>query len=96
MALNVRSLLPNIDEIRMFIVSSNAVIICFTESWLDCFICDLEIENYMVLRKDHNCKGGGVCVHIRADICFHQRIDIKHELEAVWVDILLPKSKPIL
>lgn len=96
MALNVRSLLPKIDEIHMFIGSSNAVIICFTESWLDCFICDLDIENYMVLMKDHNCNRGGVCVLIRADICFNERIDIKHELEAVWVDILLPKSKPIL
>ena len=38
-----------------------------------------------------------MCVFIRSDISFNVRNELFHEsIEAVWVDILLPKCKPIL
>lgn len=40
---------------------------------------------------------GGVCVYVRSDIGFNQRMDLNNDqIEAVWLNILLPKSKPIL
>ena len=71
----------------------------FSETWLDSSKSDseIEIENYTVVRKDRNRKGGGVCVYIRADIGFNvgPELDLA-DVEAVWLDILLPKFKPIL
>ena len=70
-----------------------------TETWLDESVFDSEIaiDNYTICRKDRNRHGGGVCVFIRNDIAFNIRTEFYHEeLEAVFIDILLPKSKPIL
>lgn len=99
MHLNVRSLFSKLDEIRLMMCNSKVGIVCFSETWLDASISDteIEIENYVVLRKDRNRSGGGVCVYIRADICFNRRMDLNHDLiEAVWFDVQLIKSKPIL
>ena len=50
-----------------------------------------------MVRKDRNRKGGGVCIFIRSDLDFKLRHDLDNDnLEAVWIDVLLPKSKPIL
>lgn len=99
MHLNVRSLLNKIDEIRLLFKSNKAHIISFSETWLDCSISDseIEIQNYTIIRKDRNRKGGGVCGYIRSDICFNVRTDLDNaHIEAVWLDILLPKTKPLL
>ena len=69
------------------------------ETWLDSSIGDSEIDipGYHVIRNDRNRNGGGVLIYIRSDIVFNLRTDLINEsLEAVWVDILLPKTKPIL
>ena len=48
-------------------------------------------------RNDRNRHGGGVCVYIRSDIAYNRRMDLHQDhLETLWIDILLPKSKPIL
>lgn len=99
MHLNVRSLLPKLDEIRMMVCNRQVSVMCFTETWLDESVSDteIEIENFVVLRNDRNRNGGGVCVYIKADICFNHRTEMMHDLiEAVWVDIRLTKSKPLL
>ena len=58
---------------------------------------EIELENYLIVRRDRNRRGGGVCIYVRADIGFNNRTDLySDQIEAVWLDILLPKSKPIL
>lgn len=97
--LNVRSLIHKMDEIRLLFASNKVGIISFSETWLDNSINDseIEIENYVVIRKDRNRNGGGVCVYIRSDICYNVRTDLDHaHIEAVWLDILFPNSKPLL
>ncbi len=97
--LNIRSLLPKITEIRLLSNSNKVGLFCFTETWLDDSIKDaeIEIENYFLIRRDRNRKGGGVCVYVRSDIGFNQRMDLNNDqIEAVWLNILLPKNKPIL
>lgn len=40
---------------------------------------------------------GGVCIYVRDDLSFNPRDELLHdELEATWIEILLPKTKPIL
>ena len=53
-------------------------------------------HNYVVCRKDRNGHGGGVCIYVRNDLAFAARDVLLHdELEATWVELLLPKTKPI-
>lgn len=97
--LNVRSLLPKITEVRHLSKGGKVGILCFTETWLDDSVKDaeIELENYVIVRRDRNRKGGGVCIYVRADIGFNHRTDLhSDQIEAVWLDILLPMSKPIL
>ena len=97
--LNIRSLLPKIDEVRLQARDSNASCILLTETWLDESVCDAEvnIDGYTIQRKDRNRQGGGVCIYIRNDFAFNTRDDLSSpDLEALFIDILLPKTKPIL
>lgn len=97
--LNIRSLLPKLDELRIIARNSRAACICITETWLDETVFDLEIqlENYSLRRKDRNRHGGGVCIYVRSDLAFNPLDQLSHEdLEAMWIELLLPKTKPIV
>ena len=99
--LNIQSLLSKLDELRCIAINSKATIICITETWLDESICDPEISipEYDLLRNDRNRDGGGVCVCI-SEVTLRterERIDLQHpDLETVWAEVLLPKTRPIL
>ena len=73
--------------------------IYISETWLDdsVFDSELSILNYNIYRRDRNRHGGGVCLYIRSDIAFNTREDLQHQdLESLWIELLLPKTKPIL
>ena len=96
---NARSLLPKLVEVRTLAAESNAAIVCVTETWLDDSLMDSEIElpGYVVQRKDRERSGGGVCMYIRSDLAFNPRPELStDQLETLWIEILLPKTKPIL
>ena len=96
--LNINSLLPKIDELRLIAKKSNAAIIGITESKLDKTILDNEvkIEGNELKRSDRNRQGGGVACYIRKDLSFNVREDFSPDFENIFFDLLLPKSKPIL
>ena len=96
--LNINSLLPKIDELRYIAKNSNATVIGISESKLDNSVLDEEvnIEGYKLLRSDRNRHGGGVACYIRNDITYTERENFSTDLENIFFDILLPKSKPIL
>lgn len=97
--LNARSLLPKISELKLIALKSKAAIISISETWLDDSVTDAEIniENYSVVRLDRSRIGGGVCMFIRNDLAFSLLQDLKIEdMEAIWIEILLPKTKPII
>jgi hypothetical protein len=99
--LNTRSLLPKITELRIIAQKTKAAVISITESWLDESISDNEIsiQGYSVIRKDRNREGGGVCTFINNDIAFINRTDLICEgcdFETMWIELLLPKTKPIV
>ena len=93
--ININSLLPKIDEIRLISKKSNAAVIGITESKLDDSIpnSEINIDNYNLLRCDRNRQGGGVACYIRNDISFNQKPLFNNEIENVFIDILLPKTK---
>jgi len=96
---NVRSLLLKLNEISMIARQTNAACIGIKESWLDnsVFDSELSIPIYTIVRRDRNRQDSGVCIFIRCDLAFNTRPDLQHDdLEAVWIELLLPKTKPIL
>ena len=69
-----------------------------TESKIDESVLDgeIEIDGYIPLRSDRNRQGGGVVCYIRRDLSFN-KIDLPFSnIEHIFLDLSLPKTKPIL
>ena len=96
--MNINSLLSKIDELREITRKTRATVIGITESKLDGSVLDgeINIDGYELVRSDWNRHGGGVACYIRSDISFNVRGDFSSEIENIFFDILLPKTKPIL
>ena len=73
-------------------------IIGITESKLDGTIPDseVEIDGYTIFRCDRNRNGGGVALYIDKKVGSTIRGTFSSDTENVFIDILLPKTKPIL
>ena len=95
--LNINSLLPKIEELRIIAKSANAAIIGISESKLDESVLEpeIEIDNYKIIRCDRNRHGGGVACYIRNDLSYNIISVFPSEIERVFFEILLPNSKPI-
>ena len=97
--LNVRSLLPKISELSVILHRTKASVMAVSETHLDSSISNNEvnIQGYTMIRRDRNRSGGGVCLFIKDTVSFNVRQDLEEEnFEAVFVDILFPKSRPFL
>ena len=97
--MNINSLLPKTDELREIARKTRATVIGITESKLDGSVLDREIniDGYELVKSDQNRHGGGVACYIRSDISFNVRgDDFSSEIENIFLDILHPKTKPIL
>ena len=95
--LKVNSLLPKIDEFRYIAKLSNTAIIGIIESKVGNCILDSEIQvdNYQILRFDRNRKGGGVACYVRNDLSYIKKDFFSEEIENIFFEILLLKTKPI-
>ena len=97
--LNVRTLLSNIDEIRLLLSSHNIHILCVNETRLDTSISDQEIhvDGFSVLRKDRNRSGGGVAVFVSNSISYSVKDNLSvDQLEMVWLEAKPTHSKSFL
>ena len=96
--LNINSVLSKIDELRIIANKSKASGIGITESKLDKTVLDgeINIDGYELVRSDRNRHGGGVVCYIQNDISFNVRGDFSNEIENIFLDIFLPKTRPIL
>ena len=95
MHLNIKSLLLKIDELRYITRPSNAAVIGISESKLDRSITNSEIiiDNYD-LRSHQNRNGGGVACYIRKDYSYAQKNLFPNDMENIFFEIHLPKTKP--
>ena len=97
--INVRSLFPKIDKLTFLAQQTKASIIAVAKSWLDESIADEEIKipDFIVERSDRNRNDGGVCIYIKTTVAYNRPSDLYNEyLETCFIDIVLPKYKPIL
>ena len=96
--LNINSILSKIEELRQIALKSKITVIGISESKLDSTVTDEEINipGYEVIRGDRNRKGGGLVAYILKDVAYNKREDFKTKNEAIFFEILLQRSKPIL
>ena len=96
--LNINSVLPEIDELRLIAKNTDASLIGISETKLDETIenDEIKIDGYTIERFDRNRRGGGVACYVRNDIIFNVREHFSDEVENIFIDIFLPKTKPIL
>ena len=87
--MNVRSLLPKIDELCAFVSSTPIDIIAITESWLNEDIDNniLSVNGFNIHRNDRSTgRGGGVCAYIFSRIPSKIREDLENSAyECMWV-----------
>ena len=95
--LNISSLLSKIDGLREIVKASNATAVGITESKLDDSINDYEIciKGYNTITHDRNRKGRGVVCYVSNKICFNAKNCISNEIENIFIELLIPKTKLI-
>ena len=94
--LNVRSLLPKIDFVRVWAQTTNADIIVISESWLNKSINDndISINGYNISRADRIKRGGGIIVYSKCR--FHTKVLVKksipNQFEILGLQVELSKG----
>ena len=102
--LTLVTLLPKVDEIRFTLANENAPdILSLCEMILDSNISDgqVTISGYEFLRKDRcdtiKKAGGGVMLYYRNSLTCQRKKDLEiSNIETLWSEVMLPKSKPFL
>lgn len=88
---NVRSLLPSLNEIKQMISSFKFHILGITETWLKNEIDNgqIAIDGYNFFRMDRDDRGGGVGVYIRADLqaTVLDIVRVDRSLEQLWLAV---------
>jgi len=95
---NARSIVNKIHELHFILYSQNYYIIFITETWLTSEITDglLDPEKkYLIIRKDRQSRGGGVCVFISCNFCVLPIVfnESFYSVEIVGFDILFKSFK---
>ena len=95
--LNINSLLPKTDELKEIVKISNPTVIGIAETKFDNSIGDSEISihGYCDIRHDRNRKDGDVICYATNKVCYNTKNCISNEIENIFVELLIPKTKPI-
>lgn len=94
--LNVPSLLPKMDMVRIWGNSTNADMVIISETWLTKSITDIDINipGYNVYRSDRPKKGGGIAIYVKTR--FHASVvlseSICKQLEFLALNVEIAKS----
>lgn len=89
---NIRSLIPSLDELSGIANEMDFDILGVTETWLDRDFPSslINLENFNLVRKDRSTRGGGVCWFIRDSVKFCV-LDTNYvpddNLEQLWIAI---------
>ncbi len=103
-SINVRSLLPKVDEVGILLERSNLDILCIQEALLDADILDSELKqiNYTMHRSDRNrttCKslGGGILTYCHSKYKVEMVPDwtvLTRNIEVHWLRLNLKDTRP--
>ena len=95
---NLSCILPKIDEVRYVAKITNVFIIEISETKLDETILssEVEVDRYDLIRLDRSRRGCGVAYYIQSSMTYSYKDNFCSNIEIIFVDIYLPKSKAIL
>ena len=99
MALNIFSLIPHLDELRIFLNEQRPHIIGITETKIDSNIDNshIEIDDYVVERNDRNRHGEGVAMYIHKSVNYRLREDLSNSaIESISLQVKVCKYKPFI
>ena len=85
--LNVNSLQPKIDEVKLIADRSNATIIGISETKLDITIINNELECYDLVLSNRNRHGGGVSCYIKRERHYNVRSNCPSNFENIFLDL---------
>ena len=99
--LNIRSLHYKLDHVNLFLHHNDIDVFCITETWLndDFDDNDMHIDGYNVFRLDRikDMEHGGILCYIKNGTSCKQISDLDDDIvEAMWLELNLPQTKPIL
>uniref|UniRef100_A0A3B3HCE9 Reverse transcriptase domain-containing protein n=1 Tax=Oryzias latipes TaxID=8090 RepID=A0A3B3HCE9_ORYLA len=97
--LNVRSLAPKMDMVKIWFTSTEADIVIISETWLTKSITneDINVNGYNVYRTDRPKKGGGVAIYVKSrfEASTVMSKSIPKQLELLVLNVKLAKSLSI-
>ena len=101
--LNVRHILPKIDEIRLTLSNGIPDVLGICESSLETHHPDslISIDSFNFFRKDKSNmqtkSGGELILYFKQSLNLKGRYDLESSnIETLWAEVTLPKSKPVL
>ena len=94
--LNKNSLLSKRNEIRYIAQLTNATVIGSTKLDNTVLSSELEIEGYDLARSDRSRRGGDVACFVKNCILYNRKPNFCINTETIFIEICLPKSKPVL
>ena len=88
---NVRSLVPKMDQLKVWVESSNPHVLVITETWLRKSVPypDTNITGYNLFRQDRSSKGGGVAIyskeHLHCSVVYSKSIPKQFDLLVIQI-----------
>ena len=98
-SLEIFSLLPHIDELRIFAADKGPHIIGIQETKLDSTVenSDINIDEYSIIRNDRNLNRGGVALYIHNSLVFKNFDEVSDpNVESVSAKIKVGNYKPFI
>ena len=94
---NARSLNKQITKFQSYIYAADYDVLAITETWLSGSIYSNEIlpNNYNIIRRDHDTRGGGVLLAIKNSIPFKQ-LHVSDNIEILSVEITIQNQAHII
>ena len=90
--LNIQSLLPKIEELRLHVAHSGIKILSINETFLDDTVDDDEIEipGFLLFRNDLSRSGGGSSIYVCESLspCLIKQIPCTNHVEALTVKVI--------
>ena len=96
--INVRSLLPKIEQIQHLLYEKEIHLLGVGETWLDDTILnsDIAIDGYTIVRVDRNRHGGGVLFFVNDKVSHREVKFSPSEVENVWITINVHKEQYLI
>ncbi len=98
--LNIGSLLPKIDLIRVWVTQYKPDILTFSETWLHSKISNnkIKLDNYMLYRANRGTRGGGVAIYVSLHLISEIATPkvLPSFFECLFVEVKLHENKHLI